>query len=182
MIRASNTPEITHQLIDEVYSEFERFLGRDNCHVKFLGDGLMIIRELRNGHNCGMTRQFLIDTYHFAFAVNEIIKGHYPHPDGFRLRVASGHVWKRSTNTGDRRQRNPEYVGYSVNLAQRMLEVSPKTLAVCHESIVEILAEKKGILAFERLGDPKERPRGVDLADLQGLYCFRVDDKNKNAS
>ena len=97
------------------------------------------------------------------------------------MRIASGHVWKRTLLLGepDRRQKSVEYVGYSVNLAQRLLEVSPKTLAVCHESIIEILAQKKGIVAFERMGDPKERPRGVDLADLTGLYSFRIDDKNK---
>ncbi len=178
MIRASNAPEVTHDLIDQVYAEFERFMAHMNCHVKFLGDGLMIIREMGGGHNCKMTREFLVDAYHFAFSVNEIIKDHYPRPDGFRLRVASGHVWKRSMTHGKRR--GDEYVGYSVNLAQRLLEVSPQTLAVCHESIVEILAQKKGIIAFERMGDPKERPRGVDLADLAGLYCFRVDDKNQN--
>ncbi len=181
MIRASNTPEVTHKLIEDVYVQFEKFAATAKCHAKFLGDGLMLVKEMSNGHNCRMTREFLIDAYKFAFNVNKIITASYPHPDGFRLRIASGHVWKRSSVTSDRR-RNNEYVGYSINLAQRLLEVSPQTLAVCHESIVEIISEKKGILTFERMGDPKERPRGVDFADLQGLYCFWINDENKSGA
>lgn len=166
-------------IIANVYVEFERMAMECGYYVKFLGDGLMMVREMGGGHNCGVTMKFLQDAESLTHRIEEIIRVHWPRPDGFRIRVTSGHVWKRmaTIRSGGRRQtiRLPEYIGYSVNLAQRLLEVQPTIACICDESIPEILGPKKQKLSLERMGTPKERPRGVDPEDLERLWIFRCE-------
>lgn len=179
--RAANAPEDIRDLVDSIYAEFEKFAGTSDCYIKFLGDGLLAIREIGNGHNCGITAEFMKCCHDFSVKINELIASSYPRPEGFRLRMTAGYVWKRKivrrSITG--RRAFPEYIGYPVNLAQRLLDVSPETFCICHDSVRAIVGEKKLGIKFEHMGPRKENLRGVDHEDVQCLWSFMREEKNE---
>lgn len=170
MRRAITTPEEAKELMEAVYSEFERAWGEMGCYVKFIGDGCMFIQEVSEKKETNLVpaaTKFLNDLHVLSENVTKIILKHFPRPEGFRLRAAMGYVWKRDTGS-------PEYIGYVVNLTQRLLEISPKILCVCHESVAEIFARKKSHIKFEKLQLITEKPRGIDLEDLDNLWIFSI--------
>jgi len=174
--RAVNTPEESHELIDQIYDEFENHAEVCGCHIKFLGDGIMSLREMDENKtrddNLKMIINFVADAYVLASKVQKIITGYYPRPEGFRLRITMGYVWKRQIKSTKRHA--PEYIGYIVNLAQRLLEVSPTTLCVCHESVMEVLKNKKLAFKTSPVKQPAIYPRGVDEEDLKGLHSIHM--------
>lgn len=164
--RASNAPEDCELLIQKIYEEFAALQSEMKCHFKLLGDGFMVLRELRQEKSCRVIGQFLRELYLVAERIDRIVKDHPPpRPDGFRVRVAIGRVFMPARK---------EYAGYPINLAQRLLEVSPHVLCICHESVGPALIEKKAHgIRVERMAVPKETPRGVDSDDLKGLWSFQ---------
>lgn len=190
-VRALNAPEVASLFIDEVYRSFEAFEHESATYVKFLGDGLMIVRELSTGHNCGTARRFLQELDLLNVRVHEAIKNIYPRPDGFRVRAVSGHVWKRQTVCGGlcnlmkragRKVHKAEFIGYPVNMAQSLLFVYPEIPTVCHESVVELMGTKTCGLSLKQLPAPKEPRYGVDPQDFHGLWSFRATEKNKTVA
>lgn len=173
-LRALNSPEISERFIEEVYGHFEHFTQDTTSYVKYLGDGLLIIRELGNGKISKIAKQFLYEVHDLTKNIEGSIQGTWPRPDGFRVRVACGYVWKRQTRKryDGRNFRHPEYIGYAVNMAQALLYVYPETPNICHESIIELIGTKKNGMVFEQLPPPKERRHGVDPQDFNGLWSF----------
>lgn len=165
--------------MDDVYQIFEGVAQGPNQYVKFLGDGFMVIQELRNGHNCGTVRRLLQELIALSERVNARLLTGYPRPDGFRVRVTTGMVWKRPTITQVRGKftKHPEYIGYAVNMAQSLLYVYPEQSCICHEGVVEILGPKKNGLVLKHLETPKERRAGIDQMDFTGLWSFGLDKK-----
>lgn len=174
ILRANNSPENAGDLMEAIYLLFEDFTRRSGAYVKFMGDGFLAIIELRTGHNCGVARELLGDMHQLTADVVNLMKPVYPRPDGFRVRVAAGHVWKRMTlkKLHGKILRHPEYIGYAVNMAQSLLYVYPEIECICHESIIELIGPKKHGLLFTRLAPPKERRHGVDPQDFEGLWSF----------
>lgn len=182
-LRALNSPEIAGDFIEEIYSIFEKFSLESNGYMKYLGDGLLIILEIENAQNSVAIQEFLKDLIKLVGNVESAIKKIWPRPDGFRIRVASGHVWKRSTMKRESRRslRQPEYIGYAINMAQALLYVYPEINTICHESIIEIIGAKHDRLVFERLQPPEERRFGVDPQDFAGLWSFGINLNNKQS-
>lgn len=184
--RAYNSPEESQTLIKDIYKEWERFSNETHYYVKFLGDGLMNVLELESLTESKKIGKFLYDNFHMAQNVQRIIKRHYPRPEGFRLRIVQGYVWKIYTNRivvdlqakpcdttcAYKSVTHAEYVGYIVNLAQRLLEVMPEKLCIFHESVKEIAANLKINIKLKHLDKPTESPRGVDPIDLENLHSF----------
>ena len=177
--RASNSPEVSAPFVQMFYALLENYvLSNPRTYVKYVGDGLMIIKEIPLGNKKNRCiNQFLQGLVKLTLQAQDLIKGcAWPPPDGFRMRVTSGHVSRLNVlDPGNKRERVPEYVGYAVNLAQRLLEVSPTTSCICHESVVKLLGSRKNPLHFKRLGDPKERPRGIDSEDLGELWMLQLE-------
>ncbi len=176
--RALTTPEDSKDLIDKIYYEFENYSNLSGCYVKFLGDGIMSIREIRqkrSDSNAGITLKFIHDINALSEKIRWLIKCHFPRPDGFRVRATAGHAWRIPL----KHHKPPEYVGYIVNLAQRLLEISPQTPFICHESIKEILGNKKTDLKLDRFVRQKEKPRGVDIEDLDQLWSLKITESIK---
>jgi len=87
------------------------------------------------------------------------------------MRAACGHVDQLIVEDPlDPKRKVPEYVGYCVNLAQRLLEIAPNTPYICHESVIKILGTRKQIFKFRRIVNTPERPRGIDSEDIAGLW------------
>ncbi len=181
ILRANNSPENVSNLMDVVYRHFESCAQKSGLYMKFMGDGFLIILELANGHSCKKVRNLLVDMFNLTEKVTAAMKMSYPRPDGFRVRVAAGHVWKRMTlqRLHGEIVRHAEYIGYALNLAQSLLYVYPEVECVAHESIIEIVGTKKNGLVFGQLEAIKERRLGVDPQDFAGLWSFRMGENTK---
>ncbi len=175
IIRGANAPEVSELLIENVYSIFEEFHKRTGYYVKYLADGILIVKELGPGHNCGHAKKFLNDTHGLALAVMESLKDVWPRPDGFRIRDTSGYIWKRSSlhHIQGKWMHLPEYIGYALNMAHSLLYVYPEELCICTEGFIEIIGQKRNGLVLERLPPPDEKRQGIDPQDFLGLYSVR---------
>lgn len=176
--RAANPPEVRDPFIITFYGEIERFLETNPCvYAKFLGDGFMFVKELpESGHRCLAVLKFLRDLSALTIRLSRIVKNcGDPPPTGFRIRVATGYCTKFSVvDPNDRKRRVPEYVAYIVNLAQRLLEVSPEIPFICSEGTFKTLGRKKNKLRVRRLVGTKQIPRGVDPEDIEGLRIIEL--------
>lgn len=171
--RAANPPEVRDPFIVTFYGEIERFLtSYPDVYAKFLGDGFMIVKELpEKGHKCFAVIKLMRDLAALTRRLTTIVKNcGDPPPTGFRLRIATGYCTKFSvTDPNDRKRKVAEYVAYVINLAQRLLEVSPEIALLCTEGTVKILGRKKHGFRIRRLVGTKQIPRGVDPEDIEGL-------------
>lgn len=175
--RPSSAPEDVASLMTAIYDEFESFAVSSGGVVKYIGDSVMVILEMKAGHSCSVTLNFMRKSFSFAERVEAIIKTCWPRPTGFRLRMAAGYVYKHNimTSLDGKVGHSAEYIGYPVNLAQRLLYVQPSTLCICHESVKQILGKKKHGLRLDPIKLPTENPRGIDSEDLTGLWSFRLE-------
>lgn len=183
--RVVTTPEESGDFIDKIYTEFENFTRYSNCYVKYLGDGLLIVKELKKGNNQKLIAQFLRDVAHLSDKVGEIVFNYYPRVSGFRMRVASGYAFKRFVmkRVGRNFTKHPEYIESVVNMTRDLLFVKPEVSLVCHESILDLLKSKKKGFIFSPLKNVKDWPISLDQEDVEGLYVFRPEgsvDKNFN--
>lgn len=170
-----NTPEISDPFIKSFYDGIGVFVNKNDCYVKYLGDGLMILQEISFKDSIGPAT-FLKSIRYFTKKMKKIVaECPWPPPQGFRTRVVVGHVDKIEViDPLDHKRRIPEYVGYAINLAQRLLEIQPGTPLVCHESVLQILGEKKKEFRFKKLDGISERPRGINTADIAGLWNIKL--------
>lgn len=172
-----------HFLVTQLYRKLMYLRDVRKYHVKFLGDGGMILREMTKGHSCGMVVEFLRDMACLEnFMTQTISKTIWPRPSGFRIRLAAGHVSKLHAvmcKTDCSFQK--DYIGYPVNLAARMLDVfKGSTSCICHESVKDIIGPRKSKMAnlsFKKLLKPHFIPDGVDEEDLDHLWEFRFNGK-----
>lgn len=179
MLRAINAPEIAWETMNQIYLLFEDYSCRSQNYIKFLGDGFVVIKELNRKNNALVVRSILEDMAILSRSIIETLKMTYPRPDGFRVRVATGHVWKRITKKkiNGRIVNHPEYIGYAINMAQSLLYVYPEINCICHEGIIEIIGKRKNGISVEHLEPPKERRSGIDQQDFTGLWSFEVNEK-----
>ncbi len=177
--RATNTPEVTRALIDDFYEPIEKFLiANPHSQMKYQGDGIMVLKEFKNPdktEKCAL--HFLKGVVKLTKDLSRIVaKSSFPRPQGFRTRLASSIVHKKELldpYDGERRRKVWEFIGYGVNLAQRLLEVSPTTPVIFHESVIEALGrEAKGFKAI-RFQTSQVAPRGLDPLDLRELWTLR---------
>lgn len=173
-----------HFLVTQLYRKLIYLRDGRKYHVKFLGDGGMILREMISGHNCGMVLEFLRDMACLEnFMTHTISKTIWPRPSGFRIRLAAGNVSKlHATMCKIDCSFQKDYIGYPVNLASRMLEVfKSSTSCICHESVKDIIGPRKAKasnIAFKKLLKPHYIPDGVDEEDLNHLWEFRFEEKS----
>ncbi len=174
--RAANQPEISGPFLQKFYDELQAFQARSrDLYLKYLGDGIMILKELpETKKSIGYSREFIRNVGFLNSRLLRIIRFcPFPAPEGFRTRVASGYVDKIMIHDPlDRKKRIPEYVGYSINLAQRLLEISPSVPFICHESVVKIVGRKRALFRFKRLPEQSNKPRGIDSEDISGLWVI----------
>ena len=167
-----------HFLITQLYRKLVHFHDDLGYHVKFLGDGGMILKEMLPGHNCGMAIKFLRDMDCLGNFMGTVIKKTaWPRPDGFRIRIAAGHVSKLTIKICETECTfQKDYIGYPINLASRILEVmKDSSVCICHESVKDIIGQRKAKIAnlvFNKQSNPYEPPNGVDAEDLNHLWEF----------
>lgn len=172
--RASTQPEIAQPFLQKFYSEIESFSLKNQCfYMKYLGDGIMILKELDEKytrHKCIV--KFIHQTGILNARLLRIVRGcEWPPPEGFRMRAVCGHVDKiQVVNPNDRTRKMPEYVGYAINLAQKLLDISPETSFICHESVVKFIGKSVRRFGLRRFKVVEEKRKGIDPEDIANLY------------
>lgn len=176
--RGMNSPEVIHPFIEAFFAEVQSFLNlHPDVQVKYLGDGIMILKELKPTCNRGTcAARFMRDTVALCKRLNGIVRGCEMPPDGWRMRWTYGHVSKILVldPADPKRQRQVwEFIGYAINLAQKLLEVCPSVMMMFHESVFQIPGTLKLGFRFTRHNEVPKPPRGVDPEDIAGLRVVR---------
>lgn len=177
--RGSNSPEEFKSFMIQVYREFIRFRNGSGYFVKLIGDGLMAIKELSPKNAFSDTMAILRHSCELDESITRIIaKTHYPRPNGFRIRIVAGHVWKlTATHTKNEKRKQTDYLGYSINLASRLLEVERAIPCLCHQSVKETIDREEHLgrkIKLLKVKKPTHCPRGVDVEDMEALWSFRA--------
>jgi class 3 adenylate cyclase len=174
--RGSNSPEVIQEFLERFYRKLEDFVkSHTDYHIKYLGDGFMAIKELSAKCTEGECAfNFVHDVATLTKKLAKIVKAsEFPPPDGFRTRIAYGHVSKIAVlDPFDVARKNSqwEYVGYAINMAQKLLHVKPKTLLMLHESATQALGRKATRLRLRKVVATEERNISIDKVDLQELW------------
>lgn len=176
--RASNSMENRERFVKTFYEAMQRFvLKNPQLYFKYLGDGMMIGQEMiHSQRHDSHTAKFTQDIQALTREMLSLVaKCEWPSPDGFRMRMMAGWVHKiMVVDPGDAKHKRlmPEYVGYLTNTVSRLLEVSPETPCIVHESVVKALLSKAESFAISKFETPREHPRGVNQEDLNALHVL----------
>lgn len=171
--RGSNSPEEFKDFMIHLYKEFIRFRNGNGYFVKLMGDGFMCITEIDDRNAKTRTLEFLNHAVALEAAIQDIVKKTFPAPGSFRIRIAAGHVWKMVATRRGQGTAQTDYLGYPINLAARLLEISRETAILCHESVRKILngtSRSDAEFGSKPVRIRSRCPRGVDPEDIRTLW------------
>lgn len=157
------------------FNAFDRWIAdlqqESQCFIKTLGDGFLMVKEYPKGHRCHSTVELLRLCWKYARRMDQIInQKKAPRPAGFRIRVASGHVWKTSEVSW-----GTDYRGRHINLASRLLRIGKQHKFICHESVKELMNDKQireAGFKFKKISVSDSVPDGVIAEELKTLWKF----------
>ena len=87
------------------------------------------------------------------------------------MRAVCGHVDKLMVIDPNARSRKiPEYIGYAINLAQKLLSIAPDAPFICHESVAKILGKYPRQFRLSHFKVVEEKRKGIDPEDIAGLW------------
>jgi hypothetical protein len=170
-----------------LYDTFIRFRNGSGYFVKLLADGLMSVLELPDGNQRSRAAlEMMISANELVKSVRAQIKQmDYPRPDGFRIRMAAGHVLKlEASHPLDKTKIQVDYVEYAVDMTFGLLGVEKESPCICHETVREIVEDNskaKALVKFEKVKRPAVGPEGIDPEDLDVLWSYRILKKPKMA-
>lgn len=152
---------------DKAIKDFKKKTG---YFVKRLGDGFMCVVELPVK---GPDRQAMA-AVDFAWTLSRrisrlIAHKSTPRPDGFRSRMICGYVWRTVGDDND-----TDYLGYLVNLCEKMLHTHKGVEFVCHESVRELigrLAKQRGYI-FKKIFNMNAGTEEIYRQDLSLLWTI----------
>lgn len=152
---------------DGLINEFERETG---YFVKRLGDGFMCVVEIELANEARQAMAVIGAVWKLAKRLSALIATKQtPRPEGFRSRVVCGYVWK---TIGENNR--ADYLGYHVNLSEKMIHASKHVEFICHESIKELierLARVKGFV-FKKLSVTDEAHEEIYRQDMNLLWTL----------
>jgi hypothetical protein len=183
--RPANSPEEVDSLMEDVSNEFQKFAVESKGYSKYMGDGIMVILELGPKNNSSLVIDFMRRSCLFVESVNKVIHAHWPRPHGFRLRLVLGYVYKKvmlcrnclSKPSGRLQGQCAEFIGYPINLSQRILHVEPNISLLCHESVKQIIGKKRCDLILKKIPIPRVKAPGIDRDDLRSLHSVKLNSK-----
>ena len=177
--------------------EFKRFilsahdlyieLRRKGYFVKLLADGVMFVKELDND---AKSKEICVNSLCDTSILTDRIQGlinriPHPRPTGFRIRMVKGDVWKLKSSPAYEERVEVDYVGYTVNLAFRLLSYQKNTPLICHESLKEFVNGKffqSTSLMFKKINNTVSHVSGIDDEDLDDLWEYTCLGKEKECS
>jgi hypothetical protein len=155
---------------DDVVMQFE---ARNDYFLKHLGDGFLCVAKT-NGEKGVTTVRFLSDLWELLGILQRLIsRTKSPRPDGYRVRVAAGHVYQAVRLDG-----SIDFRGYHINLAAKMLQIEKeKHPFVVHESAKQLMSKsqiERAGLRFKLLPPPELRrhPDGIYKKDMEELWAM----------
>lgn len=181
--RTFDQPAHMKILTRDIYNAFLTMKTDIDCFLKLMGDGFMAVKEYEDDPTPQQITEVLKAMAAMQNRCEEIVKSHrYPRPEGFRLGCAIGAVWRIETvmdrpdacsNPGCEISRMTDYVGYTVILGKRMIEMYRSVPLSCTQAIKEIAEETECGFEFEHL-PPEQRSRGGVLEDdASTIWAFR---------
>jgi class 3 adenylate cyclase len=173
--RGSNSPEEFRSFMVRLYQEFIKFRNGNGYFVKLMGDGFMAVSEIKKDRDQFEVHRFLDHSLELDAAVNQISGRTFPMPGAFRIRIVAGYVWRViAARPGETQLTQTDYLGYSVNLAARLLEVERETAILCHGSVKKILnGGSNEDFVLKRMATHNRCPRGIDPEDLKTLWTIQ---------
>lgn len=175
-------PEEKRDFIRSLYIEFQKMVKPDKYFIKYDGDGIMILKELKPSVGYEDIKPFIFRAYALAITIRRHIENRYPRPAGFVLRFSMGISFKIMVKNpyGGNPKLVPEYIDYPINLAKRLCEVHREELAVCSGNIGEIIRKNENGIILKQLIKPLDVPRGIDTEDLDDLYGLIINDLDQH--
>lgn len=176
--RAASSREVKDPFLLEFYAQMDAYvLKHRDVHFKRTGDGFMALREFAHGKNGKAIAEFILTlrclTRKCRRALGEC---RYPRPDGFRVRIMCGDVYKImviDSNDPQRKRMVPEYVEYPTNGASHLLQVNPEIVALATEGVVAEMGDAGKVFRVRKLIAPSCYPTSVNKADVDGLHILK---------
>lgn len=134
-----------------------------------VSDGFMFVVDVGAGNYCLRAVKLLKTLIKLLKQIQRLIKYKaYPYPDGFRIRIASGHIIRKVKRDGKIIER-----GKHMNLTHKMLHIEPSIGIICHESFKQLITKKcaraNGFF-FNPIPLQKTLPEGVMAKDAAALW------------
>lgn len=179
--KSVESPATFRKFMEQLYTAFLQFQKATGCYLKLIGDGMMAVMELQEGHEGEVAEKAFTQAWHLKRVVRHaIIESHWPRPENFRVRLVAGNVWKVGVTFPNDQRESVDYLGYYVNLCHKLLDVRPDLVCMAHQSAKELLPEtaRREIgFGFERVTPNGGTTDGIDREDLDVLWSFGMDVK-----
>lgn len=162
--------------MSEIIREFVKFKASTPYYVKLLGDGLMVVHKVAEKSERGVVIESFLERVHDLVdrVENIISRTAAPRPKGFRARVTYGEVFEISaTDVFDKSKRQTDYIGYTVNLAARLLSVEEAIPLICSERVAELCTRRVRV-EFAEVAPSMTCLKGIDKEDLMTLKRVKV--------
>lgn len=178
--RASNAPEIKEPFLEYFYATMQYFVKtKMDATLKYMGDGFMIVREFNNQRE--KSADILEFLKHLA-CITKRVRANIKNCadlelEGFRLRVNAGYVYKimvLDPHDPQKERKIPEYVEYTINTCQKLLEVNPEVTCLATDFFVKALGRKRSAFRMRKFGKPSKYPKGVNSQDVEGLWEIKL--------
>jgi hypothetical protein len=176
--RAANSRETKDPFIRRFYYEVleDYTVENPDVYFKYLGDGFMALKEFDKKEEENVFN-FIKNIKKLSKRLLNLVKeSGYPPPDGYRVRISSGDVYKMSIkdpNDKKRKRKVPEYVEYATNQAAHLLKVNPEIVCLATESVVKSLGKYRSFFRVRSLERPSAYPESVNKQDIETLQILK---------
>lgn len=176
--RASIPIEVKEPFIDGYLAIVQDYVrSRNDIHFKYLGDGFLVIKEFPNlEKKIDAIVDFITGLRAVTQNIIRLIKTCERPPDGVRVRISAGYAYKvMVVDPCDPKRETmaAEFIEYSINTAERLMEVNPDILCIVTEDVAKALGNKGSVFGMRKLGSPSFHPKGVNREDLEALAVLR---------
>lgn len=178
--RAANAPEIKEPFLTDFYSTMQYFVKtKMDATLKYMGDGFMIVRECSTMKSRNEeVSEFLNHVFYLTRRIqSNISKCADLELKGFRTRMNAGYVYKimvLDPHDPRRERMIPEYVEYTINTCQKLLEVNPEINCLATDFFIKALGKKRASFWMRKLEKPSCYPKGVNLEDIDSLKIINL--------
>lgn len=176
--RASIPKEIKEPFLAAYLETVQAYVGANkNDHFKYLGDGFLAIREMpATDRKNDAVFEFIKGLRCITRKIGKLIRAcEYP-PVGVRVRITAGYAYKvmvADPSDPERKKLVPEYIEYSINTAERLMEVNPEIVCVVTEEVGKALGAHRSFFRMRKLGEPSCYPKSVNREDLETLQILK---------
>jgi len=176
--RATIPKEVKEPFLEGYLGLVQEYVrDQKGVHFKYLGDGFLAIKEFspedrKNGVICDFVKGLKSITQ----KIGKLIKECEDPPTGVRVRITSGYAYKVmvvDASDPTNRRHVPEYIEYSINTAERLMEVNPEIICLVTDGVGKALGHCRSTFGMRELGTPSCYPKSVNKEDLETLKILR---------